>query len=307
MTTALITHSLCLGHHPGPGHPESPLRLGAVLEALESEQFALLLRLASPPATRAQLLQVHSAGLIDDIFDGCPPEGCRNIDHDTVMSTGSLDAVLHAAGAACMAVDEVLSGQVRNAFCAVRPPGHHATFDQAMGFCLFNVIAVAAGHALAEYDLKRVAIVDFDVHHGNGTEDIFAQDPRVLYLSSHQWPLYPGTGVPGDRGIGNRVNIGLPEGCDSATFRNAWREIGFPALNEFSPELVMISAGFDAHRLDPLASLNLHTEDYRWITTELLDIARRHCDDRVVSVLEGGYSLTALRQCTEAHVAALMG
>ena len=301
----LYTHSACLKHLPGPGHPESPARLQAVLEALDNDRFAMLDRIEAPRATRAQLERVHTAALIECVVANAPNEGFVQLDADTTMSPDSLEAALRAAGAVCAAVDALLDGRATRAFCAVRPPGHHATRDAAMGFCLFNNIAVGAAHALAR-GIERVAIVDFDVHHGNGTQDIFWNTPSVLYASTHQWPLYPGTGAPNETGAGNIVNAPLPPASSSFVFREACRDIILPALHRFRPQLVMISAGFDAHYLDPLANLNLDAEDYAWITRELVDIAHKYADGRVVSSLEGGYSLTALRQSTTAHVAALM-
>ncbi|QBB72582.1 histone deacetylase family protein [Pseudolysobacter antarcticus] len=305
--TALYTHNLCLQHQPGPGHPESPARLHAVLEALDQDVFAALDRIEARPATRAQLERAHTAELISSIFAQSPQHDCVHLDPDTVMSPHSLSAALHAAGAVSMAIDAVIAGRIRRAFCAVRPPGHHATHDTAMGFCLFNNIAVGAAHALAVHGLERVAIVDFDVHHGNGTQDIFWNDSRVLYISSHQFPLYPGTGARNEIGAGNIVNAPLAPGAGSAEFRQAYEEILLPALDRFAPQLVLISAGFDAHRLDPLANLNLETNDYAWITQRLVEIAERHAQGRIVSSLEGGYSLTALRQSSAAHVQALLG
>jgi acetoin utilization deacetylase AcuC-like enzyme len=213
---------------------------------------------------------------------------------------------LRAAGAACAAVDAVVAGDVRRAFCAVRPPGHHATAASAMGFCLFNNVAVAAAHAIAAHGLERVAIVDFDVHHGNGTQDIFCGDARVVYASTHQWPLYPGTGASEERGVGNIVNAPLRPGAGSIEFRDACIRTVLPAIDAFAPQLLIVSAGFDAHRQDPLASLELETDDYAWITRRLVDLAERHAGGRLVSSLEGGYDLGALRACSAAHVAALM-
>ena len=301
----LYTHAACLAHLPGPGHPESPARLQAVLESLDNDRFAVLDRIEAPRATRAQLERVHDAELFEYVSDRAPSEGFAQLDADTVMSPDSLEAALRAAGAVCAAVDALIDGRNARAFCAVRPPGHHATHDTAMGFCLFNSIAVGAAHALAR-GLDRVAIVDFDVHHGNGTQDIFWNDARVLYTSTHQSPLYPGTGAPDETGAGNIVNAPLPPGSSSFAFREACRDIVLPALERFRPQLVMISAGFDAHYLDPLANLNLDAEDYAWITRELVEIARKYAQGRIVSSLEGGYSLTALRQSTVAHVAAMM-
>jgi acetoin utilization deacetylase AcuC-like enzyme len=301
----LYTHIACLKHLPGPGHPESPARLQAVLESLDSDRFAVLDRIEAPRATLAQLERVHAPALIERVIANSPRDGFVQLDADTTMSPDSLEAAMRAAGAVCAAVDALIDGRAERAFCAVRPPGHHATRDEAMGFCLFNSIAAGAAHALAR-GLERVAIVDFDVHHGNGTQDIFWNDARVLYASTHQWPLYPGTGAAAETGAGNIVNAPLPPASSSFAFREACRTIVLPAVERFRPQLVMISAGFDAHYLDPLANLNLDAEDYAWITRELVEIARKHAVGRVVSSLEGGYSLTALRQSTAAHVAALM-
>ena len=306
MSTAIYTHRACLAHDPGPGHPESSARLAAVLEALNDPAFATLARIEAPAATREQLARVHVPGLIDSVLDEPVASGWRRIDGDTTMSPASAEAALRAAGAVCAAVDAAIDGAQTRAFCAVRPPGHHATRDAAMGFCLFNSVAVGAAHAIVAHGLTRVAIVDFDVHHGNGTQDIFWSDPRVMYASSHQWPLYPGTGARSETGAGNIVNAPLRPGSGSTEFRAACEATVLPAVERFAPELVIISAGFDAHRLDPLANLNLAAEDYAWITERLVEIAGRHARGRVVSSLEGGYSLTALRESTAAHVAALM-
>ncbi|GMV29066.1 MAG: acetoin utilization protein [Rhodanobacteraceae bacterium] len=306
MHIALYTHTSCLAHDPGAGHPESPARLRAVLDALAADRFAGLDRIEAPRASREQLERAHSAGLVARIFDAAPSaDASLRIDPDTVMSPDSLDAALRAAGAVCAAVDDVLRARHRRAFCAVRPPGHHATATQAMGFCLFNSVAVGARHALAS-GLERVAIVDFDVHHGNGTQDIVENDARVLYASTHEMPLYPGTGLRKETGVGNIVNEPLPSGGGSGEFRAAYRDRILPALDAFAPQLLLISAGFDAHRLDPLANLNLDADDYAWVTHELVTIAEKHAEGRIVSSLEGGYSLTALRQSVQAHVAALL-
>jgi len=305
MHSLLYTHPSCLRHSAGPGHPESPARLQAVLEALDHDRFAMLDRIDAPRASLEQLARVHDATLIDLVLSVAPVEGYAQLDADTAMSPDSLEAALRAAGAVCAAVDALLDGSATRAFCAVRPPGHHATRDTPMGFCLFNNVAVGAAHALAR-GLDRVAIVDFDVHHGNGTQDIFWREPRVLYASTHQSPLYPGTGAEDETGVGNIVNAPLPAASSSFAFREACREIVLPAVERFRPQLVMISAGFDAHYLDPLANLNLGAPDYEWITRELVDIARKYAQGRVISSLEGGYSLTALRQSTAAHVAALI-
>jgi acetoin utilization deacetylase AcuC-like enzyme len=278
-----------------------------VLDALDGPGFAALARIEAPRATREQLARVHQAELIDRIFDNVPQHGWYRLDADTVMSPASVEAALRAAGAVCAAVDAAIARHHQRSFCAVRPPGHHATPTAAMGFCLFNSVAVGAAQALAVHGLVRVAIVDFDVHHGNGTQDIFWNDPRVLYVSSHQSPLYPGSGARDETGAGNIVNVPMPPGAGSCEFRDAYERIVLPALDSFAPELVMISAGFDAHRLDPLANLKLETEDYGWITERLVGLAARHAHGRVVSSLEGGYSLTALRESTASHVSALLG
>jgi acetoin utilization deacetylase AcuC-like enzyme len=302
----LYTHSSCLAHDAGPGHPESPARLHAILEALGDAKFAQLERIEAPRATHEQLARAHDSALVDAVFANAPQDGYVRLDPDTAMSPASLEAAQRAAGAVCAAIDALIDGRETRAFCAVRPPGHHATRDTAMGFCLFNNIAIGAAHALAR-GIERIAIIDFDVHHGNGTQDIFWDEPRVLYASTHQWPLYPGTGRREETGAGNILNVPLARGAGSAEFRAAFTQTILPALREFSPQLVLISAGFDAHRLDPLADLNLDAEDYGWVTRELAQVAEKSAAGRIVSSLEGGYSMTALRESTVAHVAALLG
>ncbi|WP_217317824.1 histone deacetylase family protein [Rhodanobacter sp. C03] len=303
----LYTHPACLQHDPGPDHAERPARLRAVLQALDHDRYAALDRIEAPRATREQLLQVHSTAHVDHILASAPPEGgTYRLDEDTVMSSGSVEAALRAAGATVAAVDAVLSGAALRAFCAVRPPGHHATREQAMGFCLFNNIAVAAMHALGTHGLKRVAIADFDVHHGNGTQDIFEREPRVLFVSSHQSPLYPDSGREDEHGVGNIVNGTLSPGAGSHEFRELWDSVLLPRLHAFKPQLVLVSAGFDAHRNDPLSDIRLGQEDYAWITERLVALASTHAGGRLVSTLEGGYDLVALSACTNAHVSALM-
>ena len=302
----LYTHTSCLQHDPGPGHAERPARLRAVLQALDQDRYAALDRVEAPLATREQLLRVHGADHIERILAGAPESGQHALDEDTLMSPGSVEAALRAAGANVAAVDAVMNGDGQRAFCAVRPPGHHATRDQAMGFCLFNNVAVAAAHALAVHGLKRVAIADFDVHHGNGTQAIFERDPRVLLVSSHQSPLYPGSGHENERGAGNIVNAPLSPGSGSQEFRELWNGALLPRLAAFRPQLVLVSAGFDAHRDDPLADIRLGQEDYAWITERLVALARKHAGGRLVSTLEGGYDLAALAACASAHVSALM-
>ena len=301
----IYTHPACVRHDPGPGHPECPARLETVVDALR-EQGSGLDWQEAPLASREALSRVHAPSLLATVLD-TPVHEARRLDPDTVLSPASPEAALRAAGAGVAAVNWTMASPGRRAFCAVRPPGHHATGDTAMGFCLFNSIAVAAAHALAAFGLQRVAIVDFDVHHGNGTQDIFANDARVMYVSSHQSPLYPGTGRSNEHGVGNIENAELPPGSGSEAFRAAWTKSLLPSLEHYSPQLLLVSAGFDAHRLDPLADLNLEAGDYAWLTAELVALAERHAQGRIVSMLEGGYSLTALRECTLAHVGALSG
>jgi len=306
MDTLLVSHSACLRHEVPDGHPECPDRLRAVLGALEAEEFALLMRATAPLATEAQLERAHLLSHIQSMLNGMPTEGFRRLDADTAMSPGSPEAALRAAGAVVHAVDEIMAGRARNAFCAIRPPGHHAEPDRAMGFCLFNNIAIGALHARAVHGIKRPAVVDFDVHHGNGIQDIFAADPGLFYASTHQYPLYPHTGAPGERGVsGNIVNACLPEGAGSVEFRHAFSETIMPALAQFDPDFIFISAGFDAHAADPLAGLRLSDDDFGWATHQLVRYAEDHCQGRVVSSLEGGYDLGALASSTRAHVRAL--
>ena len=297
-------HPACLLHDTGPDHVERPQRLREVTKALRAAFPALEWREA-PRATRGQLLRAHAPGLLDLVLETRPASRLM-LDPDTVLSPDSDEAALRAAGAATAAVDAVLVGLDTRVFCAVRPPGHHATRDAAMGFCLFNNIAIAALHALDAHGLQRVAIVDFDVHHGNGTQAIFEQDRRVLFASSHQWPLYPGSGARNETGAGNIVNAPLPADADGILFRAAWTETLLPAIDAFRPQLLLVSAGFDAHRRDPLAQLRLEAEDYAWITRELVRLANRHCGGRIVSSLEGGYDLEALRESVVAHVGELL-
>jgi len=307
MTTILYTHPACLEHDAGAGHPERPARLQAVLAALESEAFAALDRREAPRAEREQIARVHPASFVDRILDSIPSDGHVGLDMDTIVSPGSGEAALRAAGALCAAVDAVMAGEADNAFCAVRPPGHHAEPERAMGFCLFNNIAIGAAQARAVHGLTRVAVVDFDVHHGNGTQAMFWDDSELFFGSTHQMPLYPGTGSQDERGVsGNIVNVPLPPMAGSEEFRLAMGEGILPALRRFAPEFLLVSAGFDAHQDDPLAQLRFRDEDYTWATTELRRVAEDCCSGRLVSTLEGGYDLGALASSASAHVQALM-
>jgi acetoin utilization deacetylase AcuC-like enzyme len=306
-SVALFTHRACVAHDPGAGHPECPDRLRSVMAALDHPDFVPLLREEAPRATVEQLQRVHPAAYVEKILALAPPPGdVVALDPDTFVNESSVEAALRAAGGVIAGVDAVMDGWADSAFAAVRPPGHHAEASQAMGFCLFASVAVAAQHARAHWGCKRVAVVDFDVHHGNGTQHIFEADKNLLYVSSHQSPCYPGTGAGAERGVGNIVNMPLSPGSGSAQFRESWDYIGLPALADFRPDLLLISAGFDAHRADPLAQLCLDTLDFGWITDRLLAVADHSCDGRVVSALEGGYDLTALAASAALHVRRLM-
>jgi len=307
MSVLLLTHRDCLAHEMGDGHPECPDRLRAVLQALDAEEFADLVRDQPEEATEEQLLRAHPADYISAILGMRPAPGeYLALDADTVMCSGSARAALLAAGAAVRAVDEVCQGLVRRAFCATRPPGHHAERRRPMGFCLFANAVIAARHAQAVHGLSRVAICDFDVHHGNGSQDCTQDDPSILFASSHQMPLYPGTGAAAETGVGNIHNAPLPPGAGGAEFRAAWAEKLLPAIEDFAPELIVISAGFDAHARDPLAQMRLVEKDFEWLTTELCHLADRSCQGRVVSLLEGGYDLTALAASAAIHVRSMM-
>ena len=303
MPLRVYTHEACLLHDTGPEHAERPQRLEVVLAALRSA-FPHLDWRQAPIATRGQLLRVHSEHLLEAVLESDAAE-LMLLDPDTVLSPRSAEAALRAAGAAVAAVDAVMIGAARRAFCAVRPPGHHATSDAAMGFCLFNNIAVAARHAIDAHGLDRVAVVDFDVHHGNGTQAIFEHDRRVLYASSHQAPLYPWTGERSETGAGNIFNATLPPGSDGNLFRRIWGERLLPAIDDFAPQLLLISAGFDGHRRDPLAQLQLDAADFGWLTEALVALADRHGQGRIVSALEGGYDLEALAESSVVHLRAL--
>ena len=307
MTTLLITHPACLAHDMGEGHPERPDRLRAIERAFESESFQMLARDTAPRAEISAIARVHPLDYIEAIRAATPTQGLTAIDQDTSMSPGTFEAALRSAGGAIFAVDEVMTRKVRNAFVATRPPGHHAELATPMGFCFFNNAAVAARHAQAVYGAERVAIMDFDVHHGNGTQHIFWNDRNVMYASTHEMPHYPGTGSLSERGEHDQiVNAPLRAGDGSEAFREAMEVAILPRVEEFAPDLIVISAGFDAHRRDPLGNLNLVEADFVWATRSVMEIAQRRCGGRVVSVLEGGYDLDALARSAAAHLLALM-
>lgn len=308
MKTAYITHPDCLKHEMTKGHPEEPARLIAIQEQLQSQQLWDFLEHFEPPAVEKEaLLRVHTERHIDHLFKNAPQPGqpLFHADPDTFMNEHTLSAALKAAGAGVMAVDLIMDKKVDNAFCAVRPPGHHAEHDQAMGFCFFNNVAVAAAHALEKYKLERVAIVDFDVHHGNGTEDIFEDDPRVMVCSTYEHPLYPYSGRP--TVPGRLINCPLKPGSAGPEFRMAVQKEWLPELEAFKPQFIFISAGFDAHWQDDMAQLQLNETDYRWVTQKMTQIAQTHAEGRIVSMLEGGYILDALARSAEQHIRVLMG
>lgn len=307
MPVLFVTDDSFLEHDTGPGHPESIDRMRSVHQALDEAAFSGLIRKAAGDATDAQMAAPHSQALVSAIFEAAPDEGYRHIDPDTVMSPGTDEAIRKGAGALVLAVDSVMAGEAPTAFCAVRPPGHHAERDRPMGFCFVNNVAVAAFHARQAHGLKKIAVVDFDVHHGNGTQDIFWGDPDLFFASSHQYPHYPGSGAADEAGGHNNiVNVPLAAGTDGATFRKAFERDILPALDSFAPELILISAGFDAHKDDPLSDMGLEEDDFFWATRQTLKVAQSHADGRVVSALEGGYNLRALGASAAAHVSALM-
>ena len=303
MTTAFITHSDCLKHETPPGHPEQVARLKYILEATKDLD---LLRIEAPLATQKNVLSVHPQSHIDLINANSPEDGTRPLDGDTHMSPGTISAAYRAAGGAVCAVDTVLSGKAKNAFVAVRPPGHHAETQVPMGFCLFGNIAIAAKHALDFHKLSKVVVVDFDVHHGNGTQDLLWNEPRALTITSHQMPLWPGTGRPEELGeYDNVLNLPLPPNSDGSYMRSMYREKVFPKIRSFSPDLILLSAGFDAHTRDPLASINLESKDFFEITKKIVDLANIHSEGRIISFLEGGYDLLALSESIKEHFLAL--
>jgi acetoin utilization deacetylase AcuC-like enzyme len=307
MTTALVTHPACLEHDTGPGHPERIDRLRAVLAALDSSEFAALQHIEAPLASRAAIARVHGADYVEAVLGTIPDEDYAMLDGDTIVSRGSGQAALRAAGAAMAAVDAVAAGQVRNAFCAVRPPGHHAEATRAMGFCLFNNIAIAAAHARATHGWARVAVVDFDVHHGNGTEAVLAGEQGLFFASIQRWPLWPGSGRPEPGDPSNVANVAVPPGAPREAWRAAFQSL-MPRLDAFAPDLILISAGFDAHARDPIAAEQaLEAEDFAWATRAVMEVARARAGGRVVSSLEGGYDLEALGSSAAAHVRALSG
>lgn len=306
MPTILFSHDACLEHDPGPMHPESPDRLGAVLRALDAGEFSGLDRREAPRAEIGQIARVHPRDFVETVLAAIPTEGIAHLDADTAVSPGSGEAALRASGALCAAVDAVMAGEATNAFCAVRPPGHHAAAANTMGFCVFNNVAIGVEQARQVHGLKRIAVVDFDVHHGNGTEAIFRSDPDVMVASIHQSLIFPRSGDSSEVGAGNIVNVPLARDTPAKDYRKAFERKILPRLMEFGPELLFISAGFDAHVRDPLGDQRLMTADFAWLTELLVAVADSHCDGRLVSVLEGGYDPDAVAQAGAAHIGALM-
>ena len=307
MTTLLLTHPACLDHDTGYGHPEQADRLRAIEGALGAEAFSGLKREEAPLADLAAIERLHPKAYVEAVQAAIPKELHNWLDPDTVVSPGSWEAALRAAGAVLHAVDQVAGGPANNAFCAVRPPGHHAEPSRAMGFCLFNSVAVAALHARAAHGAERIAVIDFDVHHGNGTQAAFWNDKDLFYGSTHQMPLFPGTGARDETGVGNICNAPLSPGDDGREFQAAFEARILPALDAFAPDFVLVSAGFDAHLRDPLAQLRLREADFAWVTEQLLATAAKHSGGRLVSTLEGGYDLEALASSAAIHVKTLMG
>jgi acetoin utilization deacetylase AcuC-like enzyme len=306
MPTLLLTHPACRLHDTGFGHPERADRLRAIDDALGSDAFVRLQRVEAPRADLAAIERLHPASYVEAIRAATPKRDYMHLNPDTVISPGSWEAALRAAGAAVHAVDQVMVGAAQNAFCVVRPPGHHAEPARAMGFCLFNTVAIAALHARAAHGAERVAVVDFDVHHGNGTQAAFWSDTNLFYGSTHQMPLFPGTGAASETGLGNIVNAPLAPGDGGEQFRAAFLGSILPALDAFAPDMLLVSAGFDAHKADPLGQLQLVEADFAWVTEQLLEAAAKHCGGKLVSTLEGGYDLDALGRSTAIHAQTLM-
>ena len=306
MSTQFLYHSDYLDHNPGLRHPESSKRLIAITKKLSHGKFDSLVRVQSPKAEFDTIALMHNPYYVENIFNLLPILDFTRIDPDTILSPGSGDALLRGVGGICLAVDNVLSGLSNNAFCCIRPPGHHAEYAAAMGFCIFNNVAVAAKYAQRKYGIDKVAVVDFDVHHGNGTQHLFENSPNLFYASTHQFPAYPGTGLASETGLGNIVNVPLRPGTGSEFFRMAYTKTILPKLNAFGPDLIMVSAGFDAHIEDPLCQLNLNTDDFSWVTRRLLEVADNHCHGRLISTLEGGYDLDALADSVAEHVGELL-
>jgi acetoin utilization deacetylase AcuC-like enzyme len=307
IATRLYTNHSGLRHDTGPNIPERVRRMEVIHDLFKEKPFSGLELIEAQPADMKLILRAHTQKYFDFAMETVPDRGYAFLDEETVLSPGSWDAALDAAGAACMAVDDVCGGTVKRAFCAVRPPGHHALPERAMGFCIFNNVFIAARHAQEEHGVKRVAIVDFDVHHGNATDYTARTATDIFFVSSHQFPFWPGTGDPQYDEPGKTLNIPLPAGSGSEYFRKEYEDKVFPALNKFRPELLLISAGFDAHRDDPLANINLVEDDYVWVTEKLGGIADAHCGGRIVSMLEGGYNVDALKSCVGMHIKALAG
>ena len=306
MSTQFFYHRDCLDHYPGLSHPESPQRLISITKTLSHTNFDMLSRVQSPKAEFDTITLMHDPYYVESIFNSLPISDSKQLDPDTILSPGSGDALLRGVGGICSAVDNVLSGVSNNAFCCMRPPGHHAEYGEAMGFCIFNNIAVAAKYAQKKYGIDKVAVVDFDVHHGNGTQHLFENDPNLFYASTHQFPAYPGTGAISEVGSGNIVNVPLKPGSGSEAFREAYTKTILPKLNTFEPQLLLVSAGFDAHRKDPLCQLNLNSDDFSWVTKHLIEVADNHCQGMLISTLEGGYDLDALASSVAKHVQELL-
>jgi len=306
MSTLYLTHDVCIEHDTGPGHPERPDRLRAIKKVVSHELFNDLIRLDAPMAEVTEIERAHPGEYIEAIHKAVPSEGLVRVDGDTVLSPKSWEAALRAVGSGIEAVDQVMTGKVKNAFCAIRPCGHHAEQQVAMGFCVFNNIAIAGLHARAKHGAERIAVVDFDVHHGNGTQAMFWSDKDLYFGSTHQMPLFPGTGAVSEAGVGNICNAPMRAGDGGEVFKEAFNTRILPALDKHRPDLILVSAGFDAHERDPLGSLRLTEEDFAWATSKLCDLADKHCQGRVVSMLEGGYDLDGLAKSVAVHVKRLM-